>query len=70
MTQPYEAFRKETDEIIMKLQAKLAIAVEVLKFYKDGFLGKSFHGLWDVPAERDGGKKAREALAKIEGVEK
>lgn len=50
--------RKACDLIIDRLEAKLAIAVEALKYYRDNLKGLTVKG--DIPAI--------EALAKIEGM--
>lgn len=46
--------------------SRIKVLEKALEFYRDGFKGRNFHGLWDVPAERDGGQIARKALERTE----
>ena len=64
MTHPIEAAADAVERELADLRAKLAVAVEALRFYAS-------ESLWDydggidsrTPMERDGGKRARETLA-------
>jgi hypothetical protein len=64
--QSYEAFRAETDEIITKLQAKLAVAVEALGYLPCEYIAVSEDG---KIIDREHFRKCRkcEVLTKLKG---